>query len=216
MVDSTGLLKLGEGAAFSGQIRGAKQIEISGTVDGGIVAEHLVVAPGGLVEGNIRVQSAEIQGTLRGEIIVRHLLSIGASGDVEGNVRYGQLAMADGANLVAELRNVPPDVGGDFELVVSRGGQVAVTPSDLRATDVDDTPADLTFSVTLPRNGHVARADAPDAAIGQFTQADVNAGQILFVHDGSGSNVASFDVVVADDDGATAGVARPVMVRVGG
>ncbi len=214
MSDMSGTVHLAPDTRFRGQIRGARRVEIAGDANGGIVAGRLVVLEGGLFDGRVSVEEAEVYGTLRGEIVVRQHLQIGPTGDVEGNVRYGQLSMVAGGNLVAELRNVPPELAGDFELIVERGGQVVVTHEDLLATDADDDAADLTFTITAPRNGRVARAEAPGQAIVQFTQADIDAGRIVFVHDGGPSDVASFDVVVADDDGATAGAPRPVMVRI--
>ncbi len=49
-----------------------------------------------------------------------------------------------------------------------------------------------------------------------FTQADIEAGRVLFVHDGGDSTSANFDVLVADDSGATSGRAQTVTVHVKG
>ena len=214
MSERSGVMVIGDDARFVGQIRASRHVEINGEVDGGIVSQTLVVSEGGKFDGTLRVDTAEVHGQLRGELYVRNLLNIGQTGDVEGNVRYGQLAMAEGGVLVAELRNVPPELAGDFELIVQRGGRAVITKDDLNATDEDDTAENLTFTVTNPVNGFVARAETPDSSVETFTQADINNGKMVFVHDGSSSDVASFDVIVADDEGATAGGSRPVMVRI--
>jgi hypothetical protein len=60
----------------------------------------------------------------------------------------------------------------------------------------------------------VALAGAPKRAATRFTQADLQSGQVLFAHDGSSSNAASFDVVVADRSGASSGSAQTVKVAV--
>ena len=96
-----------------------------------------------------------------------------------------------------------------------RGGQATITPADLSATDVNDAATALTYTASGVLNGHLARAGEIDVAIHKFTQADINAGSIVFVHNGAGRS-AGFDVIVSDDDGATAGGARPVLVRIEG
>jgi len=109
---------------------------------------------------------------------------------------------------------VPPELFGDFELEVARGGQAVITSADLNAKDLDDGASALTFTATNLLHGHIAHTTAPNEPLAQFTQADINAGAIVFVHNGAETNNAGFDVVVADAQGATAGPLRPVLVRV--
>lgn len=211
---TNGQMTIAPGTRFTGQVRGGERVVINGNADGTIVTKALVVGEGGRFQGSIKVDTAEVHGELRGDVTVRHLLTIGVTGDVEGDIQYGQLALASGANLVADLRNVPPELFGDFELEVERGGQAVITPADLKATDADDGADALTFTATNLLHGHIAHASAPDSPLAQFTQADINEGSIVFVHNGAVTNNAGFDVVVADAQGATAGPVRPVLVRV--
>lgn len=213
-VRKNGTMIVSPDTQFTGHIRGGEGAEINGAADGSIVTKHLVVGKTGIFRGNVRVDTAEVHGKLRGDVVVKNLLTINASGDVEGDIQYGQLALAKGANLVADLRNVPPELAGDFELEVSRGGRVAITPEDLNATDADDGANALTFTATNLLHGHIAYANSPDDVLAQFTQADINAGNIVFVHSGVSTNNAGFDVEVKDAKGATAGPVRPVLVRV--
>jgi len=211
---TNGRMNIAQGTHLTGQIRGGQHVEIEGSADGSIATKHLVIGQGGSFKGSARVESAEIHGELRGDLSVRNLLKISETGDVEGDVRYGQLALEAGSNLVADLRNVPPELAGDFELEVLRGGSVKITPEDLNATDADDGPDALKFTATNLINGHLALSDAQSEPLAQFTQADINAGKIVFVHSGGETGNAGFDVVVVDDEGASAGAARPVLVRV--
>jgi hypothetical protein len=57
-------------------------------------------------------------------------------------------------------------------------------------------------------------SDTPREAITSFKQADIEAGRVLFVHDGSDTKVASFDVVVIDGAGAASGPAQTVRAAV--
>ena len=65
------------------------------------------------------------------------------------------------------------------------------------------------------RNGYVAFATAPRKAVTIFTQADLEAGQVAFVHNGRTADPASFDIVVADK-GGTSGAPQTVRVTVKG
>jgi cytoskeletal protein CcmA (bactofilin family) len=191
-------------------------MEVYGYVEGDVAADQVLVHPNGRCYGTVRSDSAEIHGDLQGTVVVRNLINIHSSGSVSGNVRYGKLALAAGGSLSAEVRNVPPGLAGDLELAVAKGRTVPITREDLHAIDPDDTASELTFTVSNARNGFVALAGAPRRAATTFTQADLEGGQVLFAHDGTNTNVASFDVVVADRSGATSGAAQTVTVSVRG
>jgi hypothetical protein len=49
-----------------------------------------------------------------------------------------------------------------------------------------------------------------------FTQADLEAGRVAFVHDGRSTGLASFDIIVADRSGGTSGAPATVKVAVRG
>jgi cytoskeletal protein CcmA (bactofilin family) len=205
---------IGADLELTGEVRGGSTIEIQGLVQGTVEADHVVIGPGGRLLGILKATSAEIHGLLLGNVAVRQLLSIGSTGVVRGDVRYGLIAMADGGELSAEVRNIPPDIAGDFEIVVRRGRTVALTVSDITAFDPDDAAGSLTFTVARPENGFVARTGAPRQPIDRFTQSELLAGTILFAHDGNGEPGASFDVVVTDKSGASSGAPRTVQVTV--
>ncbi len=205
---------IGEDLTIKGEIRNGGTIEVRGLVVGSIAAERVIIHPGGRVLGIMKADGAEVHGVMQGNVAVKQLLSIGSGGVVRGDVRYGQIAMANGGELSAELRNIPPGLSGDFEVVVRRGRTVAITVSDISAYDPDDAAGDLTFTVASPVNGYVARHGAAKAAIDRFTQAELLAGRILFAHDGGGAPQASFNVVVTDKAGGASGVPRTVQVTV--
>jgi hypothetical protein len=145
---------------------------------------------------------------------VTNLIAIGSQGRVTGRVRYGKLALAEGGELSAEVRNIPPQVSGDFQVAVRQGRSVRITLEDISAVDPDDTAQTLSFSVSRPVNGYIALSDAPSAPVERFSQADLEAGRVLFVHRGNDASPASFDVVVSDKAGATSGAPRTVKAAV--
>jgi len=209
-----GVAVISEGTALKGEIHRGRQVDVYGYVEGKISADRLIVHRGGRVYGTVRVGSAEVHGNLQGDISVKQLISIGSTGAVNGNVRYGRISMEQGGELAADMRNVPPELAGDLNLVVKRGGSVRITTVDLTAFDPDDSADKLTFTVSGAQAGHVAFAAAPASATASFTQADLQQGRVMFVHDGGDAKRASFNVVVADAKGATSGSAQTVTAAV--
>ncbi len=203
-----------ENLAIEGEIRNARMLEVRGLIKGGVTAELLHIHAGGRVFGRIRANTIEVHGHLEGDVQAKTLISIGRTGVVSGHIRYGQLALAEGGDLDAHVRNVPPEIGGDFEIVVRRGRSVRVTTADLTAYDPDDTTQNLLYAVSKSMNGHVAKADEPFSPITQFSQADLERGGVIFFHDGATDPTAGFDVVVSDQAGATSGASRTVTAAV--
>ena len=211
-----GVLIVRKDTIIRGEIRNCRQMEVYGYVEGDVAAESLLVHEGGRCYGTVKTQQAEVHGTLQGEVVVKHLINIRSSGSVTGNVQYGQLALEIGGNLSAEVRNVPPIIAGDLDLTVVKGRSVRVTLEDLNAIDPDDDARDLTFTVSRATNGFITLSGTPPKPVAKFTQADLQGGRVLFLHDGTDTQMASFDVVVADHAGATSGAPQTVKVHVKG
>lgn len=110
--------------------------------------------------------------------------------------------------------NDPPVLLGDFMLEVAEGNSVALTLADLDEDDPDDDGDDLTYTVTNPVNGFVALSSAPAVQVNTFTQTQLAAGVVLFVHDGSETLNASFGVTLTDNGGANSGVPQTIIVDV--
>jgi cytoskeletal protein CcmA (bactofilin family) len=209
-----GILVVREDTIVKGEIRNCRQMEVYGYVEGNVAAGELLIHPSGQCYGTIKTDSAEVRGTLQGDVVVANLISIRDSGSVSGNVRYGQLAMEAGGSLSGEVRNVPPGIAGDLDLTVDKGRSVRINLEDLHAIDPDDVAKDLTFSVSNARNGFVMFVDVPGRPVARFTQADLEGGRVSFMHDGGATRSAGFDIVVADHTGATSGPPQTVRVSV--
>lgn len=214
MTSKQGVVVVSQDTFIKGDIRNCRQIEIYGFVEGDLSAESVLIHEGGRFYGQVKTETADVRGTLQGEVAVKNLINIRSSGAVNGNVQYGRLAVEVGGSLSADVRNVPPELFGDFELTVNRGGTVIITTTDITALDPDDAPENVTFSVSNPRGGFVAFSATPRMPIAKFTQADLQGSAVLFVHDGSEGKLASFDVIARDSEGGTSGSPRTVRVLV--
>jgi cytoskeletal protein CcmA (bactofilin family) len=202
-----------EDMIIKGSIRRCRQLEVQGYIEGEVEAGSLLVHEGGRVFGKIRADNIEVLGIVQGDVVVKHLCHIRSTGKMAGSVIYGELAMEAGGDLTADVRNVPPTLGGDFELSVDKGRAVRITTRDLTAHDPDDMPEHLIYTISNARHGFVSIGGS-SRPVENFTQADLMGERVLFVHDGSGEREAAFDVVVADRQGATSGEARRVTISV--
>ncbi|MEO0617919.1 MAG: cadherin-like domain-containing protein [Pseudomonadota bacterium] len=200
------------GTTLTGLVEGKGYLEVFGTIEGELIADHVVVRPGGHVIGRCQCRSATVSGSLQGEIDVTALMDIAEDGQVAGKVRYGTLQLARGGILDANVSNVPPTVVGDRQIEVARGASVAITTRDLSAVDPDDGAADIRFAISGEQNGWIALEGARDARIVAFTKADLQAGRVRFIHDGAQTQAAAFSVVAQDASGGTSGT--PVTIDV--
>jgi len=214
VADTRGVAVIGPDTIIEGDISGGRMVRVEGGIKGRVAAGHLEVGRAGKVAGEVVAETVAVNGQLEGNVRVKNLIDIRESGRVSGDVRYGALAMAPGADLSADVRNVPPELSGDRTLEVQSGRSALITPEDLQAVDPDDAPEDLTFVVARVTGGALTIKSAPETAVTTFTQADINARRVLFVHDGRTTPTASFLVHVRDDDGATSGVPQTVTVHV--
>lgn len=83
---------------------------------------------------------------------------------------------------------------------VDEGGATVITNAQLSLVDVDTAPDRLTYTVTSgPAAGRLEFTDNAGVGITQFTQSDIDAGRVRFVHDGSEAPADSFTFEVADE-----------------
>ncbi|XP_069138119.1 chondroitin sulfate proteoglycan 4-like [Argopecten irradians] len=98
--------------------------------------------------------------------------------------------------IVDTINDQSPRVVVNTGLEVWRRSITVITPEVLQAEDVDTEPEFLTYSITQPTNGRVALLNNTYRPISRFTQAQINAGQVVFEH--KGENVGSFDFHISD------------------
>jgi len=82
---------------------------------------------------------------------------------------------------------------------LSSGTTLVIDSSLLLATDPDDGPADLTYTITgIPVSGQLLLNGVALGNGSTFTQADINNALFSYVHDGSATTTDSFNFTVAD------------------
>jgi hypothetical protein len=92
--------------------------------------------------------------------------------------------------------NQPPAVTTNTGLTVNQGATVPIVQADLEATDPDNSPAELTYTVSAgPGHGAILLGGNPAST---FTQADINAGSVSYANDGASAAADSFTFTVSD------------------
>ena len=102
-----------EGASLA--IDGTARID--GKIVGKVAVKHLIVGPGGVVQGDISGETAKIESTVEDSLTLTGKLTVCSSGRIRGKIQYGSLETMEGAKLVGEIST---DWGGSTsEPVVS-------------------------------------------------------------------------------------------------
>ena len=93
------LNRIVQGTKIKGDIDTESNIRIDGILVGTIKTKgRLVVGKTGIIEGDIVCQNADIEGKIKGKIVVNQLLSLKATSDLQGEILTGQIAIEPGAN----------------------------------------------------------------------------------------------------------------------
>ncbi|MGE0255961.1 MAG: beta strand repeat-containing protein [Alphaproteobacteria bacterium] len=133
-----------------------------------------------------------------------------ANGAVGVNVSTGGGTTAysllqESAQISVNAVNDAPVLATNAGLQIPNAGTKTITNTILNVTDVDNTSAQVTYTLTsVPANGTLKKSGVALGIGGTFTQADVNANAITFEHTNGGGN-GSFTFTVSDGQGGTIG-----------
>lgn len=94
----------------------------------------------------------------------------------------------------------PPRVVVNKGLSVWADSVTLVTNSDLHANDPDTDSRDVIIKVSSPTNGHLAFLNNTFHRIAQFSQLDIDSGQVVFIHKGKSHGQFSFQATDGIND----------------
>lgn len=105
---------IGRTVQVQGDIEFAGGMHIDGRVTGNVrvqpgVAGSLSISEHGVIEGSVEAPQVVLNGAVDGDIIARGKLVLGARARVRGNVSYGVIEMALGAEISGRLVPATPD-----------------------------------------------------------------------------------------------------------
>lgn len=89
---------LGQQITVRGTLTGEEDLVVEGRIEGSVaLAGHLIVAHGGVLEADLDVESIEVHGEVRGDIVASQSITIDKGAQVSGNVRAPRVIIHDGA-----------------------------------------------------------------------------------------------------------------------
>ncbi|XP_068579797.1 chondroitin sulfate proteoglycan 4 [Cebidichthys violaceus] len=95
---------------------------------------------------------------------------------------------------VTPVNDEPPKLTRNTGLEVLAGEEADITSSMLNTEDADTLAEELVYHVEVPTGGMVALKEAPEVGILNFTQAHINKGEVIFIHEGEESGGFGFTV----------------------
>lgn len=104
---------------IEGSIKASGNLRIDGKLTGTLECQgRVVIGASGIVEGEIRCENAEIEGTLKANITVSDLLSLKGASKVQGDIVTKKLAIEPGATFTGSC-----SMGGVVKDISSNAGQ---------------------------------------------------------------------------------------------
>jgi cytoskeletal protein CcmA (bactofilin family) len=108
---------IGKSAYVRGDVEFAGGLHVDGHVGGSVRSDPaspatLSVSESGSIDGAVEVPNVVLHGAVRGDIHARERLVLGATARVEGNVYYGVIEMALGAQIMGKLVRLGSEAAG--------------------------------------------------------------------------------------------------------
>jgi cytoskeletal protein CcmA (bactofilin family) len=99
---------IGKASRVHGDLEFAGGLHLDGSIAGNVRAEpvegsSLSVSETGSIEGNVEAGNVMLSGSVRGDIVARERVVLGATAKVQGNVYYGVIEMTLGAQIMGKL-----------------------------------------------------------------------------------------------------------------
>jgi cytoskeletal protein CcmA (bactofilin family) len=103
---------VGKSAKVAGDVEFTGGLHLDGRVAGNVRADNdptatLSVSETGAIDGNVEVPTVVLNGSVRGDILARERVVLGATARVQGNVHYGVIEMTLGAEIKGKLVPLP-------------------------------------------------------------------------------------------------------------
>jgi cytoskeletal protein CcmA (bactofilin family) len=102
---------IGAGTSLKGDITSNGDLRIDGTLIGNIhCTAKVIIGAGGVVEGDVSGQQADIMGKVTGTIKVKDLLQLKTSCSVNGNLHAAKLQIEPSASFNGQCHMIEPEV----------------------------------------------------------------------------------------------------------
>jgi cytoskeletal protein CcmA (bactofilin family) len=105
VASSHSINSLVQDTVVEGKVSAVNDIRVDGTIKGDLTCNaKIILGVTGYVEGTIRCENAVIEGKFYGNLFVKHVLTIGETAKIEGELNYGKLTVHAGASIQGSLK----------------------------------------------------------------------------------------------------------------
>lgn len=140
-------LTVGKGLSLSGEITACDVLVVEGKVEAKLTDGKLLeITETGQFRGSVEIENADIAGRYDGDLTVHGRLTIRGTGRVSGMIKYGELEVNAGGQIIGEMQVV----GGGAGASASSGPSFKSAAKFTAASDDDE---DALFSRKTAING---------------------------------------------------------------
>ncbi len=108
---SSGLSTLSSGVKYEGNISGAGDLQIEGSLKGDVRVARVTIGEGGSVEGTVHADVLDVRGRISGAIVAKQV-RLYATSRVEGDITQEQLSIEQGAWFQGRCNQAKRDTPG--------------------------------------------------------------------------------------------------------
>jgi cytoskeletal protein CcmA (bactofilin family) len=121
---------VGSGTAITGEATFKSLLRIDGKFSGRVASPTgtLIIGAGGVVDANIEVSVATIQGTVNGDIIATQRIELGRAGKLNGNIQTPSLIIEQGGVFEGSCKMIQQKAAAEKPARVERKENVIDTP----------------------------------------------------------------------------------------
>lgn len=99
------ILKVGKGLSLAGEITSCDILVVEGKVEAKLTEGKLLeITEHGQFRGSVEIENADIAGRFDGNLTVRGRLTVRSSGRISGMVKYGELEVNAGGQIIGEVQ----------------------------------------------------------------------------------------------------------------
>jgi len=100
-------LTVGKGLSLAGEITSCDILVVEGKVEAKLTEGKLLeITESGQFRGSVEIENADIAGRYDGQLVVHGRLTVRATGRISGLVKYGELEVAAGGQVIGEMQVV--------------------------------------------------------------------------------------------------------------
>jgi cytoskeletal protein CcmA (bactofilin family) len=141
--DSGRTLKVGKGLSVAGEITSCDILVVEGKVEAKLNdGKMLEITESGQFRGSVEIENADIAGRYDGQLVVHGRLTIRSTGRVSGMVKYGELEVNAGGQIIGELQVAGATAAGNPTASLKSAGKFGSFAEDTEeeSTERSGTP----------------------------------------------------------------------------